>query len=414
MRYSLLTMAALLCTLTACHKDKHEKEKVPDTQSVLVYVAGDNNLTSRYNFFELDLKQMIEGSKNVSAGNNLLCFVDVYGQRPYLMKVENGDTLRVHTFKEEMKSSDPATLQTAMNWMKENYPALSYGLVLWGHADGWVIWEQTAASRQRRAYGQDKVDGEQWMNIPDMARTLETFCQGQPLRFIFADCCCFQCVESDYELRNVADYIIASAAEIPGEGAPYKTVVPALFSQRTDFYQLVCDAYFEQVCEVEKLVAQYTKYQEPLSVVKTSAMEPLAQATKQALKQTFEPIDSEGNGYPNVSGLIYYYDQTLFDMNDVLQRFATPEVYNEWKQTFDQAVAYKTYTPVWMSNGHVPYLDYLGTEFRDFQMTEERYGGVSMFLPQNSEEKLKKRENTTISQMQWYAAVGLQELGWGK
>ena len=192
----------------------------------------------------------------------------------------------------------------------------------------------------------------------------------------------------------------------------YKTVVPALFSQRTDFYQLVCDAYFEQVCEVEKLVAQYTKYQEPLSVVKASAMEPLAQATKQALKQTFEPIDSEGNGYPNVSGLIYYYDQTLFDMNDVLQRFATPEVYNEWKQTFDQAVAYKTYTPVWMSNGHVPYLDYLGTEFRDFQMTEERYGGVSMFLPQNSEEKLKKRENTTISQMQWYAAAGLQELGW--
>ena len=43
----------------------------------------------------------------------------------------------------------------------------------------------------------------------------------QELKFIFADCCNFMCLESIYELRQVADYIIGSPAEIPEIGAPY-------------------------------------------------------------------------------------------------------------------------------------------------------------------------------------------------
>ncbi len=401
--------------LSTCHKDKNDPPKQPDMQSVLVYVAGDNNLTSGslgQSFFYPDLQQMMEGSKQLPQGNNLLLFVDIYGKRPFLMKVENGDTLRLKTFDSEMKSSDPETLKTALAWMKTNYPAQSYGLVLWGHAEGWTIWPGTSASRQRKAYGQDIVGGEQWMNIPDMARVIESVNEGQKLRFIFADCCCFQCVESAYELRNSADYIIASAAEIPGEGAPYHTVIPALFSQRDDFYQLATDAYFKQVCTVSNLDRTYTNYQEPMAVVKTSGMEQLAQATRQALRQCFQPIGENGEGYPDVSGLIYYYDQTLFDMNDVMLRFAPAEVYKEWRKAFDQAVPYNTMTTVWMSSGHVPYIDYKGFFFNDFEVTTERYGGVSMYLPQNSMTKVKTRQNNTISQMQWYTAAGLKELGW--
>lgn len=395
----ILALAAGML-LTACHKDKDEKKKEPATQSVLVYIAGDNNLDS---FIASDVRQMIQGSAELSEGNNLLMFVDRAGKLPYFMKVEKGDTVRVMTMEKESKSSNTETLKNALTWMTDNYEAKNYGLILWGHADGWIIHEKSKARSggPRHAYALDNTGGEEWMNIPAMAQALSAV---PHLRFIFADCCCFQSVESAYELRNATDYIIASAAEIPGEGAPYQTVIPALFSQRDDFYQQAAAAYNEQ---------GYYSYgfREPMAVVKTSEMENLAQATKSALQQSLEPIHN-GEGYPNVGGLIYYFDNTLFDMNDFILSIAEENVYQEWKRTFDAAVPYKVMAEVWMSDGHVPYMDMQCSFFRDFEVTEERYGGVSMFVPQNSNKWLIKQQNTTIDQMQWYKAAGLDELGW--
>ncbi|MBR3068368.1 MAG: hypothetical protein IKM76_01765 [Prevotella sp.] len=391
---TLLLAAALM--LTACHKDKHEDEpQQPATQSVLVYIAGDNNLQQ---FIIDDVKQMMEGSKLLGKDCNLLLFVDQKGKRPYFMKLENGDTLRVKTLEEEVKSSNAETLRSAMKWMVDNYEARNYGLVLWGHADGWVVW-QPAQSRPRRSYGQDTTGGEEWMNISEMADALATL---PHLRFIFADCCCFQCVESAYELRHVTDYLIGSAAEIPGEGAPYQTVIPHLFDQREDFYALVCDDYFEQVS---------VGYQEPVSVVKSSEMDQLAQATRVALTQSLQPISEQGENYPDVEGLIYYYDQTLFDMQDFMLSHAPEHVYTEWKRTFDKAVVYKKMAEVWLAN-HIPYLDKSETMFRDFNVTAERYGGISMFVPQNRYTTFIQRQNERIKKMEWYSAAGLSLLGW--
>lgn len=394
-RHLTLLLAAVLM-LTACHKDKHEDEpQQPATQSVLVYIAGDNNLQQ---FIIDDVKQMMEGSKLLGKDCNLLLFVDQKGKLPYFMKLENGDTLRVKTLEEEVKSSNAETLRSAMKWMVDNYEARNYGLVLWGHADGWVVW-QPAQSRPRRSYGQDTTGGEEWMNISEMADALATL---PHLRFIFADCCCFQCVESAYELRHVTDYLIGSAAEIPGEGAPYQTVIPHLFDQREDFYALVCDDYFEQVS---------VGYQEPVSVVKSSEMDQLAQATRAALTQSLQPISEQGENYPDVEGLIYYYDQTLFDMQDFMLSHAPEHVYTEWKRTFDKTVVYKKMAEVWLAN-HIPYLDKSETMFRDFNVTAERYGGVSMFVPQNRYTTFIQRQNERIKKMEWYSAAGLSQLGW--
>ena len=45
------------------------------------------------------------------------------------------------------------------------------------------------------------------------------------------DACYMQSVEVIYQLRDRTDYFIGSPTEIPGPGAPYEAVVPALFSQ---------------------------------------------------------------------------------------------------------------------------------------------------------------------------------------
>ena len=405
MRY-LLTILFCGLMLTACHKDKHDDELPKANLSVLVYIAGDCSLS---NFIDPDIKQMMEGSLQLAKQHNLILFVDRKGQPPYYLKVENGDTTRLYTYPQEMKSSDAATLQMAIQWMKDNYEAEQYGLALWGHADGWTISTARTDNAPRMAYGQDTTDGTAWMDIPDMAKALETVCSDKPLRFIFADCCCFQSIESAYELRHCTDYIIASPAEIPGEGAPYQTVIPALFSSGANFWQLATDAYHAQ---------KSYGYQEPLSVVKTEELENLANATKAALTQSLEPLNSYGTNYPDVDSLIYYYNHCLYDINDFLLRNTSADVYAQWKQSFDKAIPYKLSTPVWMSDCHVPYKSSSESVFRDFTITDERFGGVSMYVPQYTallsirDRNYQDRQRRNISRMQWYTAAGCDQLGW--
>ena len=172
---------------------------------MLVYMAADNNLNVQtYN----DLSQMMEGSKSISKNDKLLVFVDKINLSPYILSVQNGDTVRLKTYKENMNTADPETLREALQWTIDHYNAESYALVLWGHADGWVIKNEESQLKHspRRAYGADMSDGERWMDITDMATVLSDF---PHLSFIMADCCAFMSVETAYELRHVTDYLIA-------------------------------------------------------------------------------------------------------------------------------------------------------------------------------------------------------------
>ena len=400
---AILLLCGLL--LTACHKHKHEEPEPKASLSVLVYIAADNNLNA---FVNEDIRQIIEGSRQMTSRQNLILFIDRKGIPPFFLKVAEGDTTRLYTCPQELKSSDAATLRMAMQWVKDNYEANSYGLALWGHSDGWTISEGRSTA-PRKAYGQDTTNGTTWMNIPDMAKALEEVFADKPLRFIFADCCCFQSVELAYELRHCTDYIIASPAEIPGEGAPYDTVIPALFSASDDFSQLAVDAYYAQTCD---------GFKEPLSVVKTEKLEDLALATRIAFTQCLEILNSEGTNYPDTERLIYYYNHCHYDMNDFMMRNTTSDVYAQWKQTFDQVVTYKKMATVWMTNNHVPYSDRSQTGFADFTITEERYGGISMYVPQSTDalytsaRTYQQNQSKNISQMQWYKAAGLDMLRW--
>jgi len=362
-------------------------------------MAADNDLTS---FVHGDMREILTGSMQLTSTQKVLILVDKQNENPYFLEVNNGDTVRIKKrISEDLKSSDPQLLNLAMNVLTTRYSnAESFGLVLWGHANGWTIEKNEKESSSvrkstpRKAYGLDSQGN--WMNITDMAAILSKY---PKLAFIFADCCVFQCIESAYELRNNADYIIASAAEIPGEGAPYNTVLPALFNTTSNFYEQVVDAYYEQ---------DISGWHEPMSVIKTSELDDLATSTYNALS-TFLPLE-KADEYLNVSGLIYYYDGAHFDMQDFMMRFVSDEnAYNEWKRVFDKTVVYKTYVDDWMAR-HI-------INAFDFSMEEERYGGVSMFVPQNPNKRSKFTSfydgmNKNISQMAWYNAARLYEFGW--
>lgn len=409
----LLIFVCCLTTFAACHHHDDDCETTVADRTVLIYMAGENNLNnakSNLDFIKPDLEQMREGTKTMAANNHLLVYVDGADskQKPYLLELANGLTVDSVAMEEDTRTSDPETLLNVMRQAMSKCPANEYALVLWGHASGWLIEKDSVASgvwttpkpAPRKAYGLDTGNNSAgnsgtWMNMPSMARALSML---PKLKFIFADCCHFQCAETAYELRDVTDYIIASPAEIPGEGAPYHTVVPALFEKDT-FWQSIVDKYYAQV-----LHNGYEELYVPLSVVKTSEMQALAQATRNVLNSFVPDLESP---YPDMTGLIHYYyhgaSHKFYDMNDFILRYASADAYTAWKLALDRAVIYKKMATRWMTNVN------WGFNYNDFTVTEEKYGGISMFVPQWY---YQNTVNESIKKLGWYYAASYANVEW--
>ena len=389
MLMSIVT-AGTMMSFTACSSDDEVMNGVQPpskaisrqngigNRTVLVYLAGKNDLSDD---LQMNLEQMIAGSKRIG-DNTLLVFVrrDIKNEKPWLARIHDGmlkdsvsvDDMGVKT--SNMQACNPELMEQVLKYAFSRYPSREYGLVLGGHSTGWLIGQETNKSR---AFGIDNGDGyaysssgSKWINMPTMARVLE---QVPHLKFIFADCCNFMCLETMYELRNVTDYIIGSPAEIPDEGAPYEDMLPALFEQTT-FHTSIIDMYYK---------AQNGNL--PLSVVKTSAMDQLASATRNALDIVQAKI---GSGYADTQGLIHYnYCSTnldfkpeynlFYDAGDFFRTQLSEADYQQWKQILDQAVIEKRFAMQWRTYMLWRYI------YSDFEMTEEKFHGVSMFIPQD-------------------------------
>ena len=415
MLMSILTVGTMM-SFTACSSDDEVLDEVNNSmqsktsrnataeRTVLVYLAGKNNLSES---LQTNLEQMKAGSKRIG-NNTLLVFVrrDIKGEQPWLARVSNGeltdsvslDDMGIST--SNMQACNPELMEQVLQYAFNYYPANEYGLVLGGHSTGWLIEQEPSTTR---AFGVDNGDGytyssrnRRWINVPTIARVLERV---PHLKFIFADCCNFMCLETMYELRNVTDYIIGSPAEIPAEGAPYEQIMPALFEKNT-FCTSAIDIYHRtQNGEV------------PLSVVKTSAMDQLASATRYALDMVQEKI---GNGYADTQGLIHYgysgssiqfhQEYNLFyDAGDFFRSHLSESDYQQWKQALDEAVVEKRFAKQWRTCMMWRYT------YSDFEMTEEKYHGVSMYIPQDPNTEYGKyyvRNNEDIKQLKWYQSVG--------
>lgn len=401
----LLYILGIILFFAACKSDEEYSDTNTDTnvfekgkRTIMVYMSGENDLTD---FVVDDLAEMATASKQMSQDCRLIAYVDKAGSDslPKIIRFEDGQQIQdeLYVRKSDQISTDPAVLEEFIRWATTRYPAESYGLILWGHANGWLIESDSIATTRsniRRAYGRDTGNNSasqtlgKWLNTPSMATALSESLP-QKLKFIFADCCNFQCIENAYELRNVAEYIIGSPAEIPGNGAPYHQTIIDLCSLSDTFYVAAVDHYHDMYDRYNRHV--------PLSVIKTSEIEQLALATTELLAG-MKPMSQF-----NYDGLIYYtgaeFQRVCYDMKDMLLFNGGTDSIREarWKEAFDCAVVYKRMSTLWMTNGHV---------FFDFDVTDERYGGVSMFFTKDAYNVSPLKYNEDIKKMGWYWAVG--------
>lgn len=417
-----------LLLFVACNK--HE-DPVPTPEpgpseaqrTVVIYMSGENNLTQDNDYpgesyLADDIAEILEGSYKLNDNQHLICFIDSVGveNKPHIIEVANGMAKEVYRFDKDFYASDPERFREVLQYAIDNYPAKEYGLVLWGHATGWIVSNDTvpstAATRgNTRSYGKDEgwdTNGSsRWMNITQMRRALETL---PKLKFIFADCCNFMSVEVGYELRNCAEYLIGSPAEIPGEGAPYNLLVEKLFSTSPTFYKEICNCYYDFFLDTYNSSAYYDwnleGYSEPLSTFRLDQMENLAAATKRIM-QTFIPNYPEQLDLTNLPYYFYYDKRVLYDIKTVFKRYAPKADYKQWLEVFNTAVPYQVVSQKWMT-----IFQSIKNDFSNFPQDIDSWGTVSMFFPQNYYSSCYFRYNERIRDLQWYYAVDWPSYGW--
>lgn len=392
---TLLLSLSFLCIACGGEDEPTKPANKQPQRTVLAYIVSDNSLSY---FSDSDINEMLEGIKSVDTQvNNLLVYVDS-NTTPVLYRITNdkkGNAIKeiIREYDEQVSTS-PQVMKEVCSTVFSNYPAQSYGLIYWSHGEGWKPVPLTAT----RWIGQDKGDGTtDYTNIDELKQVLASV---PHLDFLLFDACFMMTVEVAYALRDEADYIIASPTEIPGPGAPYDVLVPAMFMKEGAAIK-IAQAYYEHYNALydsgKNNSDNYWTAGVSIAALKTSALSALAQATNQALSK------ATSINLPAIKSNLYDYDQRTkssssyigyYDMVQLMQALCTGSDFATWKIAFDSAMAYYQSTPLNFSS-------YAGM----FSM--EGTCGLSHYLPTGNTSL-----NAAYAQTDWYSAASLDDWGW--
>lgn len=386
-RTTYLFLSVLLCLVSACQNYDEPEPGTKSKRTVIVYMGAENSL-NRYSV--ADTTEMANAASKVPKDVNYIVYLDgAKYPNIYTLTAQQGLKLWKE-FKKDQDSADSTVLLTTLKEIANEFPAEHYGLVMWSHATGWVNRKEakrrnTILVDNNRNSAASNAGSE--MNISELRWALEKI---NHLDYIFFDACFMQSIEVAYELRKVTDYIVGSPAEIPGEGAPYEMILPALC--KGDAAE-IANQYYNGYKDGDGVV---------LSVIDCSKLEALAKKTAQYI-----PTLWANKAELNTSGVQYFipfvggnsYRPELYDMNSAMHKYLSEEAYKDWKPYLEAAVPVRKATPYWYSI------------FYEGVLTDpDYYSGLSMFIPNAKYEA--HQWNAQFQTTQWYAATGWSQTGW--
>lgn len=371
-------------------------------RTVLVYIVADKNgleTTPPRDFASQDIAEMLEGIKAVNTSRStLLAYVDD-ADEPALYRIAKdaqGNVIQelVKAY-EEQASTDPVVMSGVLENAFGAYPAESYGLVYWSHADGWIPYPVPKAST--RWIGQDKGAGDSRMNLSDFAAVLA---DAPHLDFLMFDACFMLSVEVAYELRDYVDYYIGSPTENPGPGAPYDKIVPLMFKENA--VNEMAEAYFEAYEQIYADGAGISNANwtggTSIGVICVAALEKLASATRLVMEE------SAGSDADELRAEVFDYDKRTssshvgyYDMQELIRKMpANQAVLDSWQAVYEEALGYWNTTPL-------NYSQFSGM----FSM--ERANGITHYIPSLTKAYPAAEAYRSTA---WYEDAGLSFIGW--
>lgn len=405
MKRIALILLALLPLMACCH---HKTDPVePDYDRVAVLFSLSRNSLNYYLSTDIgELCRESEGAYVPEYGSNKALLVVSHSltddwaydelTQPVLFSIhkdKSGTVVRdtVYSLASEAILTDPATLRTMFEVIKEKFPAKHYGMIYSSHGTGWLpdnYFGEGKFERKTMSIGQE-IQGSNYyfMNIPDFAASIPYH-----LDYILLDACLMGNIESVYELRHCADQIAVSATEIMADGFDYKNLAQRLLKGTSASPKAVCQDY----------IAQYkakTGYEKSacISLVNTAGLDNLAAVCKELFIKygpVLETIDQSkiqrffryNSTYPDE--LLKY--GWFYDLQDAIAKAgASADETARLSKAIEGCIEYKECTEEFMAS------------FNGFPF--ESFCGLGMALPQFKDEQLKEY----YKELAWNKATGL-------
>ena len=268
---------------------QQEPQPLTESHTLTIFMQGNNGLAE---FMDSNLQRIIGSYYDMPEGDfRIFIFYD-RGNYTRLTELYMNDGMAKQRLVEEYDPSvstvNKEFVRGVLAKVKAEAPADSYGLILSSHGGGWVpslLYDEylyksdsrsgDAPQAQPLFYAQDDYD---CMEVPDLVDALSD----THYDYIIFDACFMANVEALYDLRNSADYIVASAAEVLGAGFPYETLVPMLFEYDDHSLEAICEEY----------MAYYKSSSGTVALVDCKELEPLAEAMRAAMAEMGE-VDVE-------------------------------------------------------------------------------------------------------------------------
>ncbi len=397
----LLYLWVTIAMLASCSNEIPEQEEASfNGRTILVYLVANNSATNLDRYLKTNILWMYQNMATDSDSCRLLVYYrpnqndglltepsilefisDGKGHingRSALSTEEFSDVfgeatvLRTYIETEGYNATDPEVMAQVFRDMQTAAPSNSYGLIFGSHASGWM----PASATVSRAFGDD--DGYS-INIPELRDVLTNSFASGNLDFILLDACMMGSVEVAYELRNVADYCIASVMETPASGFPYQRMFHYLSDTDVD-YQRICTAFTDY----------YQSGWGTCAAIDCSRLDNLADAVAGELQN--HATDISTLDYQNIQQYgASSYRNFSFDIGDFFRQLNGGTIPASIQTALDQAVIAKSCIP-----GKYSYLP---------EVDADRFCGIGMFFPEYTGVRSSWEDyyRTSIS---WYQAVG--------
>lgn len=363
----------LFAGLLSCEKEEVQISG-PAGRTVLIYMAADNSL-NRYGYENITKILEGAGDKNLNGGN-LLIYFDPIDSIPQLLQIvtdKKGIAQKkvIQTYPEQ-NSASVEVMNEVITSVTRDFPAESYGLVLWSHATAWLPYN---VGGMLRSFGEDRG------NVMELSELTEAL-PDNVFDFILFDACYMANIEVAYAMRHKANYLIASPTETLAEGFPYDQIIAPMFSQKAAL-ETICSRFYNYYNNQSSYAT--------VSLTSTAHLDELAAMTKEIVQGKTDDIYALPIKEIQQLEYLTYNRHALYDYDDFISRLATPEQYTAFRGLMDETVLYKNHTPraIFAIGG--------GTT-----LPINHYSGLSIYVPQKALTSLNAWYKQHIV---WYNAV---------
>jgi len=399
--------AVILSSLCACEKSASKSDA--DRNVMILISLGYNSLSS---YLTRDINTLAEDGyvpKNATGENVLL----VFGKHTksggnYTTKTEpvlirlytQGKEVVRDTIKRWDSSTIGASAETineALTYIKSNFEAKGYGIVLSSHGTGWL--PEGYYSKNSTSSSESQIFSEGTPSILSITQEfengtdtsyeieIEDFVDAIPMHldYLLLDACLMGGVEMAYAAKDKADVIGFSQAEVLAQGFIYENIAKRLIGTSTPDPEGVCSDYFEYYNALSGDSKSAT-----ISLVDCSKMNALASVCKtlfEKYRQQILDVDPD-----TVQGFFRYmggeYKHWFYDLADILDKSgASDEDMATLNSAIENAIIYKNATE-----------SFLGKD-----ITINTFCGLSMYLPAVGNDDL----NSFYKTLSWNKATEL-------